>query len=148
MKAKEQALTHLARTLQHHCFDLRSLSATSITNIVQPFFEVGWTVRDVLYALEYRADNSAYNTKGAAGMRSVKKWLTLRMDVWRRDGVVLASRTAVEEYEYLARKAASQVSSSQVSVEKVVGPSVEVKRRIKVALLGEARAKNQYPELF
>ena len=149
IKAKKQALTHLARVLQHHCVDLRSLSAISITGIVQPFFEAGWTVRDVLYALEYRANNSAYNTRGATGMRSVKKWLTLRMNAWVQDGMVLDSRTAVDERGYLARKASSKTSDlSQATVKKVVGPSIEVKRRIKVALLGEAQARHAFPYLF
>lgn len=148
LKAKQQALTHLVRVLQHHCFDLRSLSVTAITGVVQPFFEAGWTVRDVLYALERRADNSAYNTRGAAGMRSVKKWLTLRMDAWIREESILESRTAVENREYQERRFSLGDLLGQKPSKKVTGPSIEVKRRIKVALLGEAQARHQYPELF
>lgn len=149
IKAKKQALTHLVRVLQHHCVDLRSLSATSITGIVQLFFEAGWTVRDVLYALEYRSDNSAYKTRGATGMRSVKKWLSIRMDAWTKSGSVLDSRTAVEEREYRARKASYAVSCAPKSPgKKVTGPSVDVKRRIKISLLGESQARRQFPELF
>lgn len=146
LKAKQQAITHLVRVLQHHCFDLRSLSATAITGVVQPFFEAGWTVRDVLYALERRADNSAYNTRGAAGMRSVKKWLQLRMSQWMSQGEVLPSRTAIEEQKHREQKIQREQESS-VS-KKVCGPSNKVKRRIKVALLGEKKARVQFPELF
>jgi len=147
IKAKKQALIHLARALQHHCLDLRSLSAKAITEAAQPFFDAGWTVRDVLYALEYRPDNSAYNTKGAAGMRSVKKWLILRMKAWTQNGLVMDSRTALEEREFRARTSVSEPSETTVE-KKVSAPSPEVKRRIKVALLGEDRARIQYPELF
>ena len=148
LKAKQQAITHLVRVLQHHCLDLRSLSATAITGVVQPFFEAGWTVRDVLYALERRADNSAYNTRGAAGMRSVKKWLTLRMDAWVREESILESRTAVENREYQERHSSFTNLLGQKPSKKVTGPSTEVKRRIKVTLLGEAQARHQFPELF
>lgn len=148
LKAKQQAITHLVRVLQHHCFDLRSLSATAITGIVQPFFEADWTVRDILYALEHRADNSAYNTRGAAGMRSVKKWLTLRMDAWGREESILESRTAVENRKYQERRSSLGDLLGQKPSKKVTGPSIEVKRRIKVALLGEVQARHQFPELF
>lgn len=147
IKAKKQALIHLARALQHHCLDLRSLSAKAITEVAQPFFDAGWTVRDVLYALEYRPDNSAYNTKGATGMRSVKKWLILRMKSWTQNGLVMNSRTAIEEREYRTRTSIPESSTATVG-KKVSGPSPEAKRRIKVALLGEDRARIQHPELF
>ena len=131
-----------------HCFDLRSLSATSITEVVQPFFETGWSVRDVLYALEHRADNSAYNTRGATGMRSVKKWLAMRMEAWVQGGVIVNSRTAMENREHQKRQDYRGSISAQDISKKVCGPSVEVKRRIKVALLGEKQARHQFPELF
>ena len=145
-KQRHQALTHLARTLQHHCYDLRSISAQAILEITAPFFESGWSVRDVLYAAEYSPQNVAYNTRGAAGMRSVKKWLELRMSQWINQGEVLPSRTALEEQEYRQRKM-QRVQETQAH-KKVTGPSSEVKRRIKVALLGEKKARVQFPELF
>ena len=145
-RQRNQDLIHLARTLQHHCFDLRNISAQAILDVTTPFFEAGWTVRDILYALEHRADNSTYNTRGAAGMRSVKKWLQLRMSQWMNQGEILPSRTAVEAQEYRQRQA-ERTQAKEVS-KKVTGPSSEVKRRIKVALLGEKKARVQFPELF
>lgn len=147
-KAKKQALIHLSRVLQHHCFDLRSLSATAITGIVQPFFEAGWTVRDVLYALEYSPTNQPYNSRGAAGMRSIKKWLQLRMDAWAQEESIMESRTAAENREYQERHSSPDNLFAQKPSKKITGPSIEVKRRIKVALLGEAQARHQFPELF
>ena len=145
-RQRKQALTHLARTLQHHCFDLRALSAQAILEVTTPFFEAGWSVRDVLYALEYKADNSAYNTCGAAGMRSVKKWLQLRMSQWMNQGEILPSRTAVEAQEYRQRQ--TERTQAKEASKKITGPSSEVKRRIKIALLGEKKARVQFPELF
>lgn len=145
-RQRNHALTHLARTLQHHCYDLRSISAQAILEITTPFFENGWSVRDVLYALDYSPTNQPYNTRGATGMRSVKKWLELRMTQWMNHDEIMPSRTATEEQEYRQR----QVQRAQQSdaPKKVTGPSIEVKRRIKVALLGEKKARHQFPELF
>lgn len=145
-RQRNQALTHLARTLQHHCFDLRGLSAQAILEVITPFLETGWSVRDVLYALEYSPSNQPYNTRGAAGMRSVKKWLELRMSQWINQNEIMPSRTAIEEQEYRLRQA--QRAQQTQAPKKVTGPSIEVKRRIKVALLGESKARHQFPELF
>ncbi|MEU7993612.1 hypothetical protein [Rothia amarae] len=145
-RQRNQALAHLARTIQHHCFDLRGISASAILEVTTPFFEIGWSVRDVLYALDYSPVNQPYNTRGAAGMRSVKKWLELRMSQWMNHDEIMPSRTATEEQEYRQR----QVQQAQQSdaPKKATGPSIEVKRRIKVALLGEKKARVQFPELF
>ncbi|WP_198960206.1 hypothetical protein, partial [Bradyrhizobium canariense] len=132
--------------VQHHCFDLRGISASAILEILTPFFEAGWTVRDVLYALEYSPAHQPYNTKNATGMRSVKKWLELRMTQWMQQGQILPSRTAVEEQDYRQRQT-ERTQAKEVS-KKVTTPSVDVKRRIKVALLGEKKARHQFPELF
>lgn len=145
-RQRKLALTHLARTVQHHCFDLRGISASAILEILTPFFEAGWTVRDVLYALEYSPAHQPYNTKNATGMRSVKKWLDLRMTQWTQQGQILPSRTAVEEQDYRQRQA-ERTQAKEVS-KKVTAPSVDVKRHIKVALLGEKKARHQFPELF
>lgn len=146
-KDKQRALIHLSRTLQHHCFDLRALSAQAILKTAQPFWEAGWSVRDILYALEYRPDGAAYNTRGATGMRSVKKWLDLRLSQWTNDSHIFPSRTAQENAQRVQPPA--QHSENPVRhMNKTYGPSPEVKRQIKVALLGEKKARHLFPELF
>ncbi len=145
-KARQKALTHLARVLQHHCYDLRAVSARAIVEAATSFFTAGWSVRDVLYALEYSPTNQPYNTKGATGMRSVKKWLHLRLNAWMSHGEILPSRTTVEEQQYREQKAQRAVAPQPRK--KVCGPSVEVKRQIKVALLGEKKARHLFPKLF
>lgn len=147
-RQRKLALTHLARTVQHHCFDLRGISASAILEVLTPFFEAGWSVRDVLYSLEYSPTNQPYNTRGAAGMRSVKKWLTLRMDAWIQEESIMESRTAAENREYQKRHSSLTNLLGQKPSKKITGPSIEIKRRIKVALLGEKKARHQFPELF
>lgn len=68
------------------------------------------------------------------------------MSQWMNQGEILPSRTAVEAQEYRQRQA-ERTQAKEVS-KKVTGPSSEVKRRIKVALLGEKKARAQFPEIF
>ncbi|OSI42221.1 hypothetical protein BST66_00180 [Bradyrhizobium canariense] len=68
------------------------------------------------------------------------------MTQWMQQGQILPSRTAVEEQDYRQRQT-ERTQAKEVS-KKVTTPSVDVKRRIKVALLGEKKARHQFPELF
>ena len=81
-------------------------------------------------------------------MRSIKKWLQLRMDAWAQEESIMESRTAAENREYQERHSSPDNLFAQKPSKKITGPSIEVKRRIKVALLGEAQARHQFPELF
>ena len=68
------------------------------------------------------------------------------MNQWMNQGEILPSRTAVEAQEYRQQQA-ERTQAKEIS-KKITGPSSEVKRRIKIALLGEKKARVQFPELF
>lgn len=145
-KAHQQALTHLARVLQHHCYDLRAMSARAIIEATQPFFEAGWSVRDILHALEHRPDGQLWKTKGATGMRSVKSWLKIRLTAWMNNEVILDSITVVEERAQQQNQAKRAVATPRV---KRGSPMPrEVKRKLKIMAHGEKRARYLFPELF
>ncbi|MEV7801185.1 hypothetical protein AB0O14_19045 [Microbacterium foliorum] len=145
-KARQKALIHLARTLQHHSYDLRVLSAKSILEVTTPFFEAGWSVYDVLYALEYRSDDSPWNTHGSAGMRSMKSWLRLRLNAWMSGEEILESRSARENREYTASR--SQNKTSQSRQRPTSRMPIRLKRQVKVSMYGERKARYLFPELF
>ena len=145
-KAHQQALTHLARVLQHHCYDLRAMSARAIVEATQPFFEAGWSVRDILHALEHRPNGELWQTKGAAGMRSVKSWLKIRLAAWMNDEVILDSITVVEERAHQQKQTQRAISTPPA---KRGSPMPrEVKRKLKIMAHGERKARHLFPELF
>lgn len=145
-KAHQQALTHLARVLQHHCYDLRAISARAIIEATQPFFEAGWSARDILHALEHRPDGQLWKTKGATGMRSVKSWLKIRLTAWMNNEVILDSITVVEERAHQQKQAQRAVATPRV---KRGSPMPhEVKRKLKIIAHGEKKARYLFPELF
>lgn len=145
-KERKKDLTHLARVLQHHCYDLRGVSARSILDITLPFFEAGWSTRDILHSLEHRPDGQPWNTKGATGMRSIKSWLSIRLSAWVDEGVIRDSITAVEDRDWAQRKAARE--AEKTVVKPIKGPPVEVKRQLKIIAHGEVKARHIFPELF
>lgn len=145
-KAHQQALTHLARVLQHHCYDLRAMSARAIIEATQPFFEAGWSARDILHALERRPDGQLWKTKGATGMRSVKSWLKIRLTAWMNDEVILDSITVVEERAHQQKQAQRAVATPRVKRGSPVPR--EVKRKLKIIAHGERKARRLFPELF
>lgn len=145
-KAHQQALTHVARVLQHHCYDLRAMSARAIIEATQPFFEAGWSARDILHALERRPDGQLWKTKGATGMRSVKSWLKIRLTAWMNDEVILDSITVVEERAHQQKQAQRAVATPRVKRGSPVPR--EVKRKLKIIAHGERKARHLFPELF
>lgn len=145
-KAHQQALTHLARVLQHHCYDLRAMSARGIIEATQPFFEAGWSARDILYALEHRPDGQLWKTKGATGMRSVKSWLKIRLTAWMNNEVILDSITVVEERAHQQKQA--QRAASTPPAKRGSPMPREVKRKLKIMAHGERKARHLFPELF
>lgn len=145
-KARQKALIHLARTIQHHCYDLRAVSARAILEATTPFFEAGWSVRDVLHALEYRPNGELWQTKGAAGMRSVKSWLKIRLAAWMKGHVILDSITVVEDQAHQQKQAQRVVATPSA---KHGSPMPrEVKCKLKIMAHGEKKARHLFPELF
>ena len=52
----------------------------------------GWTVNDVLAAIDHRPDGTAWAHDGATGVQQVGRWLTHRLSAWRDGhGTVLRS---------------------------------------------------------
>ena len=122
------------------------MSARAIVEATQPFFEAGWSVRDILHALEHRPNGELWQTKGAAGMRSVKSWLKIRLAAWMNDEVILDSITVVEERAHQQKQTQRAISTPPA---KRGSPMPrEVKRKLKIMAHGERKARHLFPELF
>lgn len=96
-KAYEQAV----RCLQNHAYALRGLTVKAILQETKPAFQQGWTVADVLKALEERPNGEIWNTSGAGGMKSIQAWLRIRLAAWRdTNGSFLPSHSQKREQDY------------------------------------------------
>lgn len=81
-----------AAELQRRSFPLRRTSTAWIAAATREFMLAGWTVNDVLAAIDHRPDGTAWAHDGATGVQQVGRWLAHRLAVWRDPhGTVLRS---------------------------------------------------------
>ncbi|MGM7778990.1 hypothetical protein ACSVHC_23635 [Arthrobacter sp. KNU-44] len=85
-----------ASEIRYRSFPLRCMTPKDIASSCRDFFLAGWTVADILHALDWRPDgtlwphNGAPDTKDAWRMRG---WLRHRLSAWRTEaGEPLRSR--------------------------------------------------------
>lgn len=80
--------------LKRHAPVLRPLSDAKLASLLREFFLAGWTIHDVLHALDHQADGTPWPHSGAQGVRNPAGWLIHRMSAWRDEaGTVTRSRS-------------------------------------------------------
>lgn len=73
---------HAAEEMRRRSFALRRESARALRSVVRRFFRAGWTVADVLGAIDTRPDGSRWEHSGADGVRSIRRWIAHRLRAW------------------------------------------------------------------
>lgn len=61
---------------------MRRVRARAVRSVMRPFIESGWTVRDVLEAIDRRPDGMPAPHSGAHGVRSPRQWFAARLRAW------------------------------------------------------------------
>ena len=56
--------------------------------VIRPFFGAGWSVGDLMVAVDRRPDGSAWPHSGDRGVREPARWLIHRLAAWLDDGGV------------------------------------------------------------
>lgn len=74
-----------AAELRRRCFVLRRASLRAIRSAARDFWSAGWSVADVLHALDHRPDGSSWPHSGAHRVRSARAWSCYRLRRWRDD---------------------------------------------------------------
>ncbi|GAA1334431.1 hypothetical protein GCM10009592_30140 [Brachybacterium rhamnosum] len=72
-----------AAEMRRRSFVLRRASLRAVRSLGRDFWENGWTVADVLRALDQRPDGTSWPHSGAHGVRSVRAWSMHRLRRWR-----------------------------------------------------------------
>ena len=78
---KDAALS-AARELRVRLIVLRSISSQHVRSVLRPFFEAGYTVGDIILAIDQRPDGSRWPHDAGHGVANVGAWLTYRMRSW------------------------------------------------------------------
>lgn len=78
-----------AAEIRHRCYALRPLSAKDLASVLKPWLKAGWTVSDVMNAIDRKPDGSLWPHDGAPVTRNTQRlrgWLHGRMESWTIDG--------------------------------------------------------------
>lgn len=109
-RSTEEAVLRLARELQERLVVLRGCSDRYVMRVIKAFGEAGWSVGDLVAAVDRRPDGSAWPHSGDRGVREPARWLIHRLSAWLDGGgVPLASwrqeRAAAHERAMAEREA-------------------------------------------
>ncbi|WP_188540461.1 hypothetical protein [Kocuria dechangensis] len=114
--------------LQHHALVLRRITTAYVVSVAKPHFEAGWTIADVLHALDWTPNGHRYPHDAVHGIENPGAWFAARLRAWtHQDGTPMRSpdqRQAAEAEQrraqaiaaaqrHAARQAARQASAPE-----------------------------------
>ncbi|MGP9504007.1 hypothetical protein ACT3TS_17560 [Specibacter sp. AOP5-B1-6] len=122
-KARRRETERLAAAeCQFRNFPLRDISTAHIAYLIRPFLRAGWTVNDILHALDNRpTTNARYHHDGATGVGNLGAWIKHRLRPWiRPDGSFYRSPSQKSEstrIQHTAERAAFNARRQQATDE-------------------------------
>ncbi|WP_180814816.1 hypothetical protein [Kocuria flava] len=78
----KQAYRLAALELQHHAIVLRQITTAHVAARLRVFFEAGWSVHDVLTALDWTPHGTRYPYSGGDYVQNPGAWLAHRLRAW------------------------------------------------------------------
>lgn len=75
----------MALSVQEHAPDARGASTAAVAAEIRPFVLSGWTVADVIHALDWSPEG-ARHWQAAQGMARIDLWMRRRLALWTRAG--------------------------------------------------------------
>ena len=101
--------------LQFRSFPLQRISTPHVAAICRPFFLAGWTIKDILHAIDWRPNTDAmYHHDGAHGVDNTGAWLKFRLSKWvRHDGGFYRSPSQKQTAEKAQRKAEQRAADER-----------------------------------
>ncbi|MFI7495490.1 hypothetical protein ACH9D2_12350 [Kocuria sp. M4R2S49] len=112
--------------LQHHALVLRRISTAYVVAVAEPCFEAGWSVADVLNALDWTPQGVRYTHDAVTGIENPGAWFAARLRAWaHQDGTPMRSvdqrRAAETEQRRAEAIAAAQRHAARRSREQTAG---------------------------
>ena len=96
-----------SKEMQRRVPALRTISPKYLAWVCKPFFEAGWTLTDVLLAIDTRPDGTKWPHDGATGIRNIAPWLQRRLSAWTAHGSPTTSHSQRQK-EHQAQMAESR----------------------------------------
>ena len=84
-RALRTSVHEMALSVQEHAPDARGASTAAVAAEIRPFVLSGWTVADVIHALDWSPEG-ARHWQAAQGMARIDLWMRRRLALWTRAG--------------------------------------------------------------
>lgn len=92
--------------LQHHALVLRRITTAYVVDVARPCFEAGWSIADVLHALDWTPQGVRYSHDSVTGIENPGAWFAARLRTWtHQDGTPMRSADQCAAAEAEQRRA-------------------------------------------
>lgn len=136
-----------AAEMRRRSFVLRRASLRAIRSAARDFWLRGWTVGDVLRALDQRPDGTLWPHSGAHGVRSVRAWCCYRLRRWRdAEGEPIASvgeRRAREREVLISRQEDARRERLEARERAAANPRSESTKQLIAEAMSAVRGASQ-----
>ena len=157
-RSTEEAVLGVARELQERLRVLRGCSDRYVMRVIRPFEEAGWSVGDLVVAIDRRPDGSAWPHSGDRGVREPARWLIHRLSAWLDEAGAPRSswrQESAQEHERLmaereARMVAREAERARIAAERASwgggpGPGQLAARRAAQEATAVGRQRHRRP---
>lgn len=126
--------------IHHRLFPLRCMNPADITSVCRDFFKDGWTVADIIHALDVMPDGTKWPHSGAPATKNagrMRGWMEKRLTGWRTETGEpfrsIGQRKDSERIHTQARARADQSRRQQEAADRKAGvyvPSIPWRERL------------------
>ena len=113
----KQAYRLAGLELQHHALVLRRITTAYVVSVAKVHFEAGWSIADILHALDWTPTGVRYPHDAMAGIENPGAWFAARLRAWtHEDGTPYRSpdqRAAAEAEQRRAQAIAAAQRHAQ-----------------------------------
>lgn len=127
----KDAALRAAHELRVRLSILRCLSSEHVRSVLRPFFWAGYTLGDVLMAIDLRPDGTRWPHDGADSVDNPAAWLAHRLRAWTVDGVPRRSVSQREahrraddraRHRAAAERTAQTIPASDAAKDRILAP--------------------------
>ncbi|MEX5271519.1 hypothetical protein [Kocuria sabuli] len=124
--------------IQHHALVLRRITTAYVVSVAKPHFAAGWTVTDVLHALDWTPNGHRYPHDAVHGIENPGAWFAARLRAWtHQDGTPYRSPDQRQAAEAEQRRAEAIAAAQRYATRQAEVLGVTVRSE------GESRAERR-----
>lgn len=124
----KQAYRLAGLEIQHHALVLRQITTAYVVSVAKAHFEAGWSIADILHALDWTPTGVRYPHDAVAGITHPGAWFTARLRAWtHQDGTVHRSRDQRAAAEAEQRRAQAVAAAARHAAQQTHAGSVTVR---------------------